>query len=66
MNSRITSLKKYVVDKQHIQFRQDIDETELADFTNSLKEQKLSDTQRTQARLSWVLEKEIPVILPEE
>jgi formate C-acetyltransferase len=66
MNSRITSLRKYVVDKQHIRFRQEIDDSELTDFTNSLKTQNLSGTRRAQARLSWVLEKENPVILPEE
>lgn len=66
MNSRITILRKYVVDKQHIQFRQGIDESELSVFTNSLKDKNLSDILRAQARLSWVLEKENPVILSEE
>jgi len=66
MNPKIERLRNYVVNKQHIRFRQETDEQELSDFTASLEKQNLTDTRRAQARLSWVLSKEIPVILPEE
>lgn len=66
MKSRIAKLRKYVVEKQHFQFRQEINEDVLIAFTNSLKEKNLSDTVRAEQRLTWVLEKEEPIILPDE
>jgi formate C-acetyltransferase len=66
MNTRIKGLLNGVFLKKHHVFRQNIDPEVLSDFTRSLSEEKLSDVQRAQKRLSWVLEKEIPVILPDE
>ncbi|MCE5344812.1 MAG: pyruvate formate-lyase [Bacteroidales bacterium] len=66
MNSRIKLMLEDVLQKKHHQFRQNIDNEILHDFTDSLKEQKLSDVQRAQKRLTWVLDNEIPVILPNE
>ena len=66
MNQRIKSLLNYVSQKKHHQFRQSIDTKLLNEFSISLKKQKLTDIRRSQKRLTWVLEKEIPVILPAE
>ncbi|MEN6455379.1 MAG: pyruvate formate lyase family protein, partial [Prolixibacteraceae bacterium] len=66
MNQRIENLLDRVFRKTHDALRQNIDEGELLRFTSSLKEQKLSDIARAQKRLTWVLEKEQPVILPDE
>jgi pyruvate-formate lyase len=66
MKERIRSMLDDVLQKKHHQFRQNIDNEALTDFTNSLKKNNLSDVQRAKSRLSWVLEQEIPVILPDE
>ena len=66
MNKRIEAIRENVLQKEHKQFRKDYDGSILKSFTESLKEQKLSDMQRAQKRLAWVLENEIPVILPGE
>ena len=66
MNDRIKIILDDVFQKKHHAFRQNLSPNILADFTTSLKEQKMPDILRTQKRLSWVLEHEIPVILPEE
>jgi pyruvate-formate lyase len=66
MNERIKLILNNVIQKKHHQFRQNIDNDELSGFTSSMREQKLSDVQRAESRLSWVLTNEIPVILPEE
>ena len=66
MNRRIKKLLDDVFQKKHHSLRQNIDEKELLHFTLSLKEQKLPDIIRAQKRLTWVLEKEDPVILPDE
>lgn len=66
MNQRITSILNYVSQRKHHQFRQSINNIALIDFSASMKNQKLNDILREQERLTWVLENEIPVILPEE
>jgi pyruvate-formate lyase len=66
MNQRIEKLKENVSQKKHHQFRQNIDKTIVNNFTDSLRIRKLSDILRAQNRLTWVLENEIPVILPDE
>jgi pyruvate-formate lyase len=66
MNNRIRVMLNDVLLKKHHQFRQDIDNKITDGFTASLKEQNLSDVRRAQKRLTWVLENEIPVILPSE
>lgn len=66
MNERIRIMLDDVLKKKHHQFRQNIDNKEISEFTASLKEQKLSDVQRAKNRLSWVLTNEIPLILPHE
>jgi formate C-acetyltransferase len=66
MKERIKELLNHVSQKKHHQSRQNFDREELLQFTESLKEQGLSDILRAQKRLSWVLENEIPVILPGE
>lgn len=63
MNHRIKQMRDNVLQKLHFQFRQTIDEYEMKAFAISLKEDGLSDIQRAMKRLSWVLKKEIPVIL---
>lgn len=66
MNNRIKILLNNVLQKNHHQLRQNIDREELKAFTESLQKQGSQDVLRVQKRLSWVLEKEVPVILPEE
>ncbi|MBL7968672.1 MAG: hypothetical protein JNK09_16820 [Prolixibacteraceae bacterium] len=66
MNQRIKTILDDVFQKKHHIFRQNIEADVLHDFTTSLKKQNLSDVQRAQKRLSWVLENEIPVMLSEE
>lgn len=66
MNERIGRLKEYVLQKKHHEFRQNIGDEVLNDFTSSLAARGLSDIERSQERLAWVLKKEIPVILPGE
>jgi len=66
MNQRIERLKENVLQKKHRNLRQNMDKTIVSDFTDSLKNQKLSDMQRVQKRLTWMLENEIPLILPDE
>jgi pyruvate-formate lyase len=66
MNQRIEILLNDVFQKKHHLYRQNIAKDVLTSFTASLKEQKLSDLIRTKKRLTWVLEHEEPVILPNE
>ena len=66
MKQRIKTILDDVFRKKHHSFRQNIEADVLRDFTDSLKEKKLSDVLRSQKRLTWVLENEIPVILPNE
>jgi pyruvate-formate lyase len=66
MNQRIERLRENVLQKKHHQYRQSIDKSILDAFTESLKDQKLTDIERAKKRLTWVLENEIPVILPDE
>ena len=66
MNNRIRLMLDDVLLKKHHQFRQNIDNKITEAFTASLKEQNLPDIIRAQNRLTWVLENEIPVILPAE
>jgi formate C-acetyltransferase len=66
MNERIKTILDNVFRKKHHVFRQNIAPDALLDFTVSLKEQKMPDVLRAQKRLSWVLENEKPVILPDE
>ena len=66
MNQRIKTILDNVFQKKHHSFRQNIEKKVLCDFTASLKKEKLSDVLRAQKRLTWVLENEVPVILPDE
>ena len=66
MKPRIKSMLKYVFEKKHNQFRQDIGASIFTEFTKNLVAQNLSDVQRVQKKLTWVLEHELPVILPDE
>jgi hypothetical protein len=66
MNKRIISILNDIHHKKHHIYRQEINQDILDDFTISLKEQSLNEFQRSQRRFSWVLAREIPVILPDE
>ncbi len=66
MKPRIKLMLDYVFQKKHHQFRQEINEEILDRLTFSFKEQDLHDIRRAQKRLSWMLDNEVPVILPEE
>lgn len=66
MNLRIKLMLNYVFQKKHHRVRQEISDDVLNGFTNSLRKQELSDVQRAQKRLTWVLKNEKPVILPGE
>ncbi len=66
MNQRIKTLLNYVSQKEHHQFRKSVDNIMINNFSEFLKKQNLSDIQRAQKRLTWVMENENPVILPEE
>lgn len=66
MKPRIKLILDYVFQKKHHPFRQEINEEILDRLTSSFKEQDLPDIQRAQKQLSWVLDNEVPVILPEE
>ena len=66
MNRRIENMLAYILDKKHHAYRQDIDEKKIQEFTESLSRQQLPDMERAKQRLAWVLEHEVPVILPGE
>ncbi len=66
MSPRIKMILDSVFQKKHHFFRQSIEKEVLRNFTASLKKEKLSDILRVQKRLTWVLENEVPVILPDE
>jgi formate C-acetyltransferase len=66
MNQRIKTILDDVFSKKHHQFRQKIDDDILNNFTGSMKARGMTDIQRAQKRLSWVLENEKPVILQNE
>ncbi|HAZ04280.1 MAG TPA: pyruvate formate-lyase [Marinilabiliales bacterium] len=66
MNQRIKTILDDIFQKKHHVFRQNIAPDVLSGFTVSLKEQKIPDVLRVQKRLSWVLQNELPVILPGE
>ncbi len=66
MNSRIERLRKTIVEKMHHAHRQTVDQDELNRITQQFSNEQLSDVLRAQKRLTWVLQKEVPVILPEE
>jgi len=66
MNSRIQILLDGVLQKKHHEFRQKMDHAIFDNFTAQLKAQDLPDILRAEKRLSWVLEREHPVILPGE
>ena len=66
MNRRIKTILDDVFQKKHHSVRQNMETDVLRNFTLSLKEQKLADVLRAQKRLTWVLENEIPVLLPDE
>jgi formate C-acetyltransferase len=66
MHSRIEKLREYILLKKHHLLRQEIRKAVLDDFTGSLSERKIPDFERATERLSWVLQHEIPVLLPDE
>jgi pyruvate-formate lyase len=66
MNPRIESLLNDVNQKKHHPFRQNIRKGKLIGFTSQLYSKQLTDILRAQQRLTWVLEHETPVILPNE
>jgi hypothetical protein len=66
MTARIERMLNYVLTKEHYQYRQRISDETLDTFTQSLMDRNLPDIERAKERLTWVLEHEIPVILPDE
>lgn len=66
MNQKVKIMLDELLNRQHHKFRQKISKDELRGFTESLKERKLTDMRRAQERLTWMLEKENPVILNNE
>lgn len=66
MKERVKKMLDDVFSKKHHQFRQNINDDILINFTDSMKAQGLTDIQRAQKRLSWVMENEKPVILQDE
>lgn len=66
MNQKVKNILNDVLQKKHHEFWQKIDTAILDDFTLQLKDQNLSDVLRAEKRLTWVLENEKPVILPDE
>lgn len=63
MNSRIHTLKEYILQKKHHSFRRHPDETGLPDWNTM---EKLSPLKRSTLCFTSVLAAETPVILPEE
>jgi len=66
MNPRMEGMLKDILNKQHHQYRQHIADVVFSEFTQSLAEKHVSDVQRSVKRLQWMLEKEKPVVLPDE
>jgi pyruvate-formate lyase len=68
MTDRIERMRKYIREKHHHQYRQDSEilAAEAKEFTSSLEKSNFADSIRAVRRLKWVLEREIPVFLPEE
>jgi pyruvate-formate lyase len=66
MNSRIERMRTTIVEKMHHSVRQSVDQEELDRITLKFSDEQVPDILRAQKRLSWVLQKEVAVILPEE
>jgi pyruvate-formate lyase len=66
MNSRIERMRATIIDKVHHAFRQPTDQEELDGISRYFCDEQIPDIIRAQRRLSWVLQKEVPVIFPEE
>lgn len=66
MNGRIKNLRDYIFTKKHHQFRQASEMPGLNEMNRVFSQKGLSDVERAQQRLAWLLEKELPVILPGE
>lgn len=66
MNQRIEVLKKYILDKKHHQFRRSIEELEIRNMSDSFARENVSFVKRSAVCFSTLLDKETPVILPDE
>ncbi len=66
MNQRIEGLRKYILDKKHHQFRRTADELNISNLSDSFARNDVSPVKRAAICLATLLDKEIPVILPNE
>lgn len=66
MNQRIENLRKYILDKKHHQFRRVVDELNIRNLSDSFAHDNVDFVKRSAVCLAALLEKEIPVILPDE
>lgn len=66
MNQRIEGLRKYILDKKHHQFRRTADELNISNLSDSFARNDVSPVKRAAICLATLLDKEIPVILPDE
>ena len=66
MNERIALLRDRILDKEHHQYRQDVDDTFFEAFTKTLDGSQLNDVERATQRLINVFQMEKPVILERE
>jgi hypothetical protein len=66
MNTKIEAVRAFIVDKRHFEYRRQLDEEECSALTLGFAADGLSDVERAARRLSWMLEREQPVILENE
>lgn len=66
MNKRINDLRKYILGKQHHQFRRTPEDLGITELNKDFEKKALSPVKRAAVCLSTLLEKEEPIILPGE
>ncbi|MDR2449953.1 MAG: pyruvate formate-lyase [Prevotellaceae bacterium] len=66
MNKRIETLRAFIMDKQHHQYRRSPEVLGIQNLSETYEKQGLSPVKRTAANLAAMFERENPVILPGE
>lgn len=66
MNQRISNLRNYIFEKKHHEFRRSAEMLGLVDMNQLFSKKGMTDIERSQERLSLLLENENPIILPGE
>lgn len=66
MNTRIETLKNYILDKKHHQFRRTGDELGIANISESFEKDNIYPVRRSALCFYFLLNAEVPVIIPNE